>query len=760
MPRNSFLDRTVFARRRRLVSYLLAVVSVLLALSIRLAAWPILGTQAPFLVFVGALVITAWYGGLGPGLVASLLSAILADYFLLPPLHTLFPRSFPEFVWLASFCGIGALVSWLMQNLHTMTRKAGEASLEVRKSEAELRTILEALPVGVWVTDRNGKFIFGNAAAHRIWGGARYVDINHYEDYKIWWLDSGKPVAAPERPLALALRNGESRIGYATQVETFDGRRKILSNSAVPVKDFDGQILGAILVNEDITDRHRTAEILQTQQRLLDTIFDNILAGVAYLDRDFNFVRVNSTYAQQSGYSAPDLIGRNHFDLFPDPENRAIFEKVRDTREIYIARAREFEFAHQPERGKTYWDWWLCAIPDAQGGTAGLVLSLVDVTDTERARRNIEQLNMELRQADRRKDEFLAMLSHELRNPLAAIQNAVTIVKLRGPDEAGFRSAATIAERQVKHMVRLLEDLLDVSRVTMGKIKLKRERVDLGSILMRAIELKRPQIQEARQNLALSFAPEHVVIDADAARLEQVFNNLLDNAAKYTPSGGQISVSLVRAGNDGIVTVQDNGIGLSGELQAHVFDLFVQGERPIDRSQGGLGIGLTLSRSIVEMHGGRVEVHSEGSGRGTTFTIQIPLAAEGVSAAEPIPEKKIRENKRIIVVEDKPDSAEMLRVVLEADGHEVRVAHDGLSAVTLATLYGPDVMLIDIGLPGMDGHEVARRIRSNSALKSVRLIALTGYGRDEDVRNALNVGFDKHLTKPADMESLREAITT
>jgi PAS domain S-box-containing protein len=743
-------------RRSASVSYALALACVLLALGVRLAAWSVLETEAPFLFFIGALVVAAWYGGLGPGLVATFVSAIVADYYLLPPLHTIGPRTLSQTVWLISFCLIGLLISWLMQNLKSITVKAAESAREVLKSEAELRTILETLPVGVWLTDKAGRITFTNPADQRTWARA-CVGSDPYAGYKASWLETGEQMGPTDSPVARALR-GQTQINTAVRIESSDGVQKTLLSSAVPVNASDGTILGAVVVNEDITERQQAAELIERQQRLLDTIFDNILAAVAYLDRDFNFVRVNSVYAQSSGYSAAELLGRNHFDLFPDAENRAIFERVRDTGETYVARAREFRYAPQSEHPETFWDWWLCALPSTQGGTEGIVLSLVEVTETERARRRVERLNLELRDASRRKDEFLAMLSHELRNPLAAILNAVTVLKRCGPDEPVLNHARDAAERQVRHMARLLDDLLDVSRVTMGKITLKKERVNLASAVQRSAEVIRPQVEKRGLHMAVMLSPEHLVVDADPERLEQVINNLLSNAAKFTLAGGHITVTVSMAGEQALVRVKDDGIGIPQDLQPHIFDLFVQGERPIDRSQGGLGVGLTLVRRILELHNGSIEVRSRGCGMGSEFTVRLPIAARGPGKATETVPKAPRSRRRILLIEDNADSADMLRLLLESEGHSVRVARDGLCGMTIAMENDPEVAIIDIGLPGMTGYEVARRMRANPLLRAMRLIALTGYGQDEDIRKAREAGFDEHVTKPADLQALCRAV--
>jgi PAS domain S-box-containing protein len=363
------------------------------------------------------------------------------------------------------------------------------------------------------------------------------------------------------------------------------------------------------------------------------------------------------------------------------------------------------------------------------------------------------QADLALRDNDRRKDEFLAMLSHELRNPLAAVRNAVAIASL---DETHRAHALEIARRQVEQLGRLIDDLLDVARITQGRITLRKERLYLASIIERAIESTRSFIESRGLYLTVSLGPEPIRVEADPARLEQVFVNLLTNAAKYTDAGGRINLVATRRGDEAVVRICDTGIGIAPETLPHLWDLFTQGDQALNRPQGGLGIGLTIARRLIEQHGARIEAFSEGLGKGAEFVVSFPalppLSEEAVPAppSAPIPQC----STRIIIVEDNPDAADSLMMLLELLGHRVRVVHDGVAALNAARANLPDVMLVDIGLPGMDGHEVARRMRRDPALKDIVLVALTGYGREEDKQQALAAGFDYHLVKPVDPDAL------
>lgn len=383
--------------------------------------------------------------------------------------------------------------------------------------------------------------------------------------------------------------------------------------------------------------------------------------------------------------------------------------------------------------------------PVPMEGTEGaLSVVVMDLTEQKRA--------AEALVADRRKDEFLAMLAHELRNPLAPILNAVQILRLRGLDDARLQRARDVVERQVKLMARLLDDLLEVSRITRGKLQLRVERVDLQTIVAHAVQTSRPLMEVRRHELSISMPEEAVWLEADPTRLEQVLVNLLNNATKYTDRGGRIGLTAERQGNEVVLQVRDTGKGIPPELLPHVFDLFVQSERSLDRSEGGLGIGLTLVKELVEMHGGAVTAHSDGPGRGSEFVVRLPIADaewENPQFAIPNPQPEIR--RRVLVVEDNLDAAETLAEVLELFGHEVRVAHDGPTGIAVAVAYQPEVVLLDLGLPVMDGYEVARALRQELGLEGICLVALTGYGGEEDRRRSREVGFDHHVLKPVDI---------
>jgi CheY-like chemotaxis protein/two-component sensor histidine kinase len=354
---------------------------------------------------------------------------------------------------------------------------------------------------------------------------------------------------------------------------------------------------------------------------------------------------------------------------------------------------------------------------------------------------------------DRAKHEFLAMLAHELRNPLAPILNAMHVLHRHAPSETTIQRARLIVERQVRHLARLLDDLLDLSRVTQGTIELRREPVDLVKVALEALEMAEPVTRHGRHTVRTDFAPGGVVVEGDRARLLQVVSNLLTNAAKYTGPHGTITASVHTSGDEAVVGVKDTGIGIPREMLSRVFDLFMQVEPSLDRARGGLGIGLTLVRRIVEMHGGSVVADSGGPGMGSEFTIRLPCSAAAPPAQAEPDAGAAASQLRVLVVEDNGDSRDMLRTALQMDGHHVMAAGDGLDAAVIAADFEPDVVLLDIGLPGIDGYEVARRLRRILGRRAV-IVALTGYGDEEARRRIAAAGLDLHLLKPIAPEDL------
>lgn len=381
--------------------------------------------------------------------------------------------------------------------------------------------------------------------------------------------------------------------------------------------------------------------------------------------------------------------------------------------------------------------------------------ALRESDELDRLRQQVQALEAARRQTD----EFLALLAHELRNPLAPIKNAVSLMQMGGLSASMTEWYGTVIDRQVTLLTRLVDDLLDVSRIESGKISLKREPVDLALVMESAADAARPLVQARRHTLEVVIPGEPLRVSGDLTRLVQVVLNLLTNAAKYTPEGGQIRLAVAREGQVVAIRVRDTGLGIPADLLPRVFDLFMQGDRSLERSEGGLGIGLALVRHLVERHGGTVEAHSDGAGYGSELVVRLPpLAApcEAPDGAARRPDESEESGpRRVLVIDDDRDAAESMTVLLELWGHEVRIAYSGQEAVDMASAQAPDAVLLDIGLPGMNGYEVARRLRALPGCAKVMLVAVTGYGQEEDRRRSRESGFDHHLTKPVEPAALQ-----
>jgi PAS domain S-box-containing protein len=483
--------------------------------------------------------------------------------------------------------------------------------------------------------------------------------------------------------------------------------------------------------------------------------FDAIIDGVAMVAPDGRIVRCNRSLAAMVGRESGDVVGRPYREVAAalfGPDTSEHFDAT-----VGLPSRGEVDI---PSRGRWY---RVTRDPVASGGS-GWVFLVSDVTERKRLEEGLRIRADELAEADRRKDDFLAMLAHELRTPLGPMINAAHLIQMCAPDDQKANMAAGIIDRQVRHMARLVDDLLDVSRITRGKVTLKRERLDFGPVLSRVLDAARPQAEARAQRLEGSWPADPVYVDADPTRLEQILSNLVQNAIKYTDKGGRIQVRVEREGAEVVCRVKDSGIGIEPDMLPFVFDLFAQADRSLDRSRGGLGIGLTLVRRLVEMHGGRVEARSEGTGKGSEFLIHLPRA--GVEDAGDANDGDSRRPPadaggralRVLIIEDNQDAREMLSALLGTWRHEVAAAGDGERGVELALASMPDVALVDIGLPGLDGYEVARRIRGSESARGVRLIALTGYGQPADRERAFAAGFDAHLVKPVDPDALAAAM--
>jgi PAS domain S-box-containing protein len=522
------------------------------------------------------------------------------------------------------------------------------------------------------------------------------------------------------------------------------------------------------LLRQNALQRAKAALEVQEQREWLRTTLASIGDAVIATDTTGRVTLLNKVAQTLTGWKEQEAAGKPLEDVF-----RIVNEQTRQTVENPAARAlREGTIVGlanhtlllSKEGKELPIDDSAAPIRNAEGNVAGVVLVFRDVTTRRQAEKSLRERSEQLAEADRMKNEFLAMLAHELRNPLAPLQNALHLIELEGAQSAGNKSEIwAIMKRQVEALVRLVDDLLDVSRITRGKIGIHKQPVEVSTIVSRAVESSRPLIDARRQQLAVSISDELMRIDADLTRMTQVLLNLLNNAAKYTPEGGHISLTVEHDGSNVVFHVRDNGIGIRAEMLPKIFDLFSQSEQTLDRSQGGLGIGLTLARRLTEMHSGTVAAFSDGPGKGSEFVVRVPLLKEGSSSDGDVsstPADAYKRDgqaaRRVLLVDDNVDSAKTLALLLRKWGHEITVAYDGEEALTAADGRAFDLILLDIGLPGKDGYEVAQLLRVNPLHSQTRLVALTGYGTEADRRRSKAAGFDEHIIKPADFEKLRE----
>jgi PAS domain S-box-containing protein len=551
-------------------------------------------------------------------------------------------------------------------------------------------------------------------------------------------------------------------VEYEAEAHYERGGTRWIHAAYTPHLDSHGQVLGVIVLVIDVTERKRAEQQLRRSEAEARTLLElhrttvaNLGEGMYTVDRQGLVTYVNPEAERLFGWTAAELLGKRMHEVthhhYPDGRPFPIEEcsgfsvlhegqVLRDFEDTFIRKDGTFfpvAYSSSPLKG-------------ADGQTVGLVVVFQDITE----RKLHEQA---LRDADRRKDEFLAMLAHELRNPLAPIRNSLNILRLMSQSDPAVEQVGQMMERQVNHMVRLVDDLLEVSRITRGKIELRLELVEVAGVVRSAVETSQPLISAAGHQLAVSIPPEPLTVHADPVRLSQVISNLLNNSAKYTETGGQIWLTVRREDDHVAISVRDTGIGIAPEMLPNVFQLFTQVDRDSARAQGGLGIGLTLVKSLTEMHGGEVHAHSAGPGQGSEFVIRLPLAAQQAGAETPPAEDGPRSGfspRRILVVDDNRDAAMSMGMLLKVLGSDVRVEFSGPDALSAMAEYRPAIVLLDIGMPGMDGYEVARRIRQQPEYKDVTLIALTGWGQESDRRRSQSAGFDYHLTKPADINVL------
>jgi len=571
------------------------------------------------------------------------------------------------------------------------------------------------------------------------------------------WLERYVVPADRERVIAVIRDAVKRKAVFESEHRVFraDGSVGWTHARSVPMLDEAGEIFEWIGMASDITPRKRAEQEYSDQRRMYEAILTNT-PDLAYVwNLEHRFIYANEGLLRMWGRTWEEAIGKNCLELGYEPWHAAMHDREIET-VIATRQPVRGEVPFNGTFGRRIYDYLLVPVIGADGEVEAVAGTTRDVTERK-------LMEGSLVEADRRKDEFLATLAHELRNPLAPIRNAVQLLKIGSPSEDTLRLAREIIDRQVGHMVRLVDDLLDVSRITIGQVNLRNERVDLRRVLDDALEAAAPAIEAGEHRLVIDLPDVTPQLEGDATRLSQVFQNLLDNAAKYTPNGGTITLSAEQRGSEILISVRDTGIGIAPDVHPRVFELFTR-VHPNDRIKtSGLGIGLSLAKKLIELHLGRIEVRSEGAGLGSEFIVMLPAlvplpAAKPVAVELPSGRAKPERRPRVLVVDDNRDAAESLGMLLEMEHCEVAVAFDGIQALETIEVFQPDIALLDIGMPGMDGYELARRVRATPRGRNLVLVALTGWGQADDKKRAADSGFDEHLTKPVDPDQLTQVL--
>ena len=633
-------------------------------------------------------------------------------------------------------------------------RRAREpvATVSLPRPDDQFQRLVEAVrDYAIISLDPHGRVVTWNTGAENITGHAAEDVLGH----SVSLLYTPEAIAREWPMEELATAASEGRVEDEGWRVRKDGSRFWANAIVTAIRDEDGRLTGYSKILRDLTERRRHEEEIRASEERFRLLVEAVQDyAIFMLDPEGRVASWNPGAERIKGYRASEIVGQ-HFSRFY-PADRIASGWPQHELDVAKKTGRfEDEGWRIRKDGSRFWaNVVITAVHDATGELRGFAKVTRDLTEKQR----VEALEAEGKQIN----EFLAMLGHELRNPLAPIRNAVAVMGAKGTPDPTTAWARELIERQVGHLSRLVDDLLDVGRITSGKITLQRAQVDLADVVQRAVEAARPLHDQRRQTLEVDLGTEPQAVEGDATRLVQVVLNLLGNAAKYTPEGGHVWVRLRRQGNQAVLSVRDDGMGMTADLVPKVFDIFVQGGRSLDRSEGGLGIGLTLVRRLLDLHGGTITAVSSGPGHGSEFVVRLPLAKGPVAEASgPSPAKaeKVRARRlRVLVVDDNADATESMALLLGLWGHDVTTAKDGAAAVAAARREHPQVVLLDIGLPGMDGYEVARRIRADAETKRAVLIAMTGYGQAEDRQRAHAAGFALHLVKPVEPDALRRAL--
>ena len=722
-----------------------------------------MGDSLPLVTLFGAVAGAVWIGGYRPALFVVILGYLACAYLFIPPRGAVDLTTYETVVGLIAYLFTCSLIVGIGEGMRRAQARASDRG-EV------LRVTLSSIGDAVITTDDEGRVTYLNRVAESLTGWtlheARGKPLD--EVFRIINEDTRQTV---ENPATRALRAGVI-VGLAnhTLLIAKNGSEHPIDDSAAPIRDERGVVSGCVLIFRDVSQRRlgekREAARLESA-RFLASIVESSDDAIISKSLDGIIQSWNAAAERLFGYTSDEAVGR-HISLIIPPDRIAEEDHIIATLKAGSP-IDHFETERVRKDGQQVLvSLTVSPIRDDDGRVIGASKIARDISDRKLVEDNLRRLAADLEKADRRKNEFLATLAHELRNPLAPLSNTLEILKRSANQDVTVRQGLDTMERQLEQLVRLVDDLLDLSRITHNRIELRKRHIELASVLRQAVLAAQPLAEAAHHTIDVVLPAEAIHLQADQVRLTQVFGNLLNNSCKYTPPRGKIRLNVSLDGEEAIVTVTDSGIGIPADKLDAIFEMFTQVDSSLEQSQAGLGIGLTLVKRIVELHGGTVTARSAGAGRGSTFEVRLPAIREADIVASPAEDEPQASNTtyRILVVDDNQDSADSLAMLMELHGHDVYIAHDGQSALDSAEQHRPDVVLLDIGLPVLNGHDVCRRIRQQPWGQTMVLIALTGWGQDDDRRRSQEAGFDGHLVKPVDhtrllalLASLREPRT-
>ena len=610
------------------------------------------------------------------------------------------------------------------------------------------RLVEQSRDYALFILDSSGRIMSWNLGAERLKGYAADEIIGRH--FSIFYTRDSVESGWPAHELEVATVEGRFEDeGWRVRK---DGSRFWANVIITALRDDEGKLLGFSKITRDLSERRLHEEALRQSEERFRLLVDAVQDYAIYvLDPEGIVTSWNSGAQRIKGYARNEIVGR-HFSHFFTEEDIAAgkpWEEVANARRNGRA---EVEGWRVKKNGDRFWARVvLTAINDDDGHLRGFAKVTQDLTERRHAQ--------DLEKAAKNVNEFIAMLAHELRNPLAPIRTAVEVMSKAGAEANTIEAMRQTIDRQSAQLARIVDDMIDIARITKGSLVIEHEPVELGDVMRRAVETAAPAIEAARHALDVDAPDSGFLVYGDRDRLTQLVSNLLNNAARYTPPGGRISVRVRREDGHALLSVRDTGRGIEPQIMDRIFDMFVQGRSPLERVGGGLGIGLALARRIAELHGGTLHATSEGEGKGSEFIVRVPLSPTPVATAPQPPEPaQTAVPRRVLVVDDNVDAAGTLDLLLRSLGHETRVAHDGVRALDIAREFRPEVILLDIGMPGLDGYEVARRLRAMNHGQNFRIVAVTGWGQDADRTRAKEAGFDVHLVKPVDLGVLSKVL--